>query len=89
MKVLKKRASLPVEASMSVWVGYDDDHIYTMGCGVRGNFNILFKNQSCLLPPIHTHIQARVFVHTYAILFLSNLCERITSTYLLINRLIG
>lgn len=32
MKVLKKRANVPVETSMSAWVGYDDDHIYTMGC---------------------------------------------------------
>lgn len=31
MKVLKKRANIPVESSMSTWVGYDDDHIYTMG----------------------------------------------------------
>lgn len=31
MKVIKKRANLPVETSISSWVGYDDDHIYTMG----------------------------------------------------------
>lgn len=31
MKVLKKRANVPVETSMSSWLGYDDDHIYTMG----------------------------------------------------------
>jgi len=31
MKVLKKRANVPVETSMSSWMGYDDDHIYTMG----------------------------------------------------------
>lgn len=32
MKLLKKRANVPVETSISAWVGYDDDHIYTMGC---------------------------------------------------------
>ncbi|EWM20227.1 lactoylglutathione chloroplast [Nannochloropsis gaditana] len=31
MKVLKKRANVPAETSISTWVGYDDDHIYTMG----------------------------------------------------------
>ena len=31
MKVLKKHANVPPETSISTWVGYDDDHIYTMG----------------------------------------------------------
>ena len=31
MKLLKKRANVPVDTSISAWVGYDDDHIYTMG----------------------------------------------------------
>jgi len=30
MKVLKKRANLPVEASMSSYMGYDDDYVYQM-----------------------------------------------------------
>lgn len=31
MKLLYKRANVPVETSMSAGVGYDDDHVYTMG----------------------------------------------------------
>lgn len=31
MKLLRKRANIPVETSMSSFVGYDDDHVFTMG----------------------------------------------------------
>jgi hypothetical protein len=31
MKLLRKRANLPVETSMSWCVGYDDDHVFSMG----------------------------------------------------------